>query len=207
MERIVGRNLITDESIVVVDIDDVLNKLGAELYLVMDNALGVTGKVDEYDFTIRYPNHSVNSLWFEILPKRFWMEVENFLPNTKDQLARIASQFHPAKVVVCTARGKLSTEQGLDRLIEDFLSITGESNYTLAVCNYFDNKLDCIAEEFPNNRVLAVIEDSPLTLKHAQYLGIPNIIKSPRPYNTHIKTESIWCQRDGILMGGRNGRL
>lgn len=201
MERLLNRDLVTDESIVIVDIDDVLNKLGAELYIVMDAALGVIGNPNEYDFSIRYPNHSINTLWFEILPQRFWDDVTNFLPNTLDQLVRLQAQFYPAKIVVCTARGKLSTEQGLDKLIADFEELTGDTKFTLAVCTYFESKLDCVAKEFPNNRIIGIVEDSPSTLQKALDMQIPNIIKSPRPYNTHLEIKDLWCHDSGILLG------
>ena len=199
MHRIYGKDNIEGvENIVVVDIDDVLNKLGAELYAVMDKVTGITGKEDEYDFTIRYPNFNFDQLWNELLPKEFWLEVNNFLPNTKEQLEGIASVFWPAKLVICTARGSLCTEEGLDRLASELDLISG-NKYTLAVSHYHKNKIDEVKAAFPNNNIIAVVEDSPSTLAYAQKLGIPNVVKSPRPYNEHIQTDLEWCHNTGIM--------
>lgn len=204
MYRLYGQTKIeSTDNIIVVDIDDVLNKLGEELYATMDKATGVEGKKDEYDFTVRYPKFSADQLWKELLPREFWLNVNNFLPNTKAQLEGLESIFWPAKIVICTARGDLCTDEGLDKLFADLTSLVGDK-YTLAVSHFHKNKLDEVKAAFPTNNIIAVVEDSPSTLKYAQMLRIPNVVKSPRPYNSHVSTDLEWCHSSGVLAVGNS---
>lgn len=188
------------DNLVIIDIDDVLNELGRELYSYLGQRLGYReGHTHDYDLNKRFLVED-GKQWHDYMNLFYWNRLPVFATNTRSLLLSLQERLRHlgnCHFCVCTARGNVAPHANLQRILKRFIYLDLPSNFSLAVTDYRESKIESVINHF-GVRPSLIIEDSPTTLLEAKSKGIP-IAVSRRAYNLHIGSSLEWSLEGGLV--------